>query len=300
MTLSIPGKRRVALRQPHAPTGELVERFDRDGYAIVPDALTPAEVDALRDEARRICRGEAGPVRGLVPPAPGEDDDSVFRRCTCIHFPHKISKLMLDALCHPSVADALTQVIGPNVKAVESLLFMKSPGKPGQPWHQDEYFIPTRDRSLTAIWLALDDATVTNGCLWALPGSHRPGVIYPDREHDDPRFDCASESYDFPYREEDAIPLEVPAGAIIVIDGYLLHRSLPNVGDTGLRRSMVNHYMSAESLLPWQKPPAGTHLAKWDYRDIVMVAGTDPYAWKGITDVSDAHVRPEREGGCAR
>jgi phytanoyl-CoA hydroxylase len=80
------------------------------------------------------------------------------------------------------------------------MLFIKSEGKPGQAWHQDELFIPTRDRSLTAAWIALDDAIVGNGCLWVLPGSHRPGILYPDRDHDDPRFDCEVEAYDFPCR----------------------------------------------------------------------------------------------------
>jgi hypothetical protein len=43
--------------------------------------------------------------------------------------------------------DALTGVIGPNVKMMQSMLFIKAEGKPGQAWHQDEMHIPTRDRS---------------------------------------------------------------------------------------------------------------------------------------------------------
>ncbi|WP_431936028.1 phytanoyl-CoA dioxygenase family protein [Micromonospora sp. RP3T] len=50
-------------------------------------------------------------------------------------------------------------------------LFPKAEGRPGQAWHQDELFVPTRDRSPTAAWIALDDARVDNGCLWAPPGS---------------------------------------------------------------------------------------------------------------------------------
>ena len=184
---------------------------------------------------------------------PGETDDEIIRRYICIHFPHKISPLMRETLAHPAVVDVLTRVIGPNVKAMQSLLFTKGEGKPGQAWHQDEYFIPTRDRSLTAAWIALDDATVENGCLWALPGSHRRGVIYPARDQDDERFDCTIEAYDFPYTDNDAVPLEIPAGAVVVFNGYLLHRSLPNTGAHGLRQALVNHYMSAESLLPWMQ-----------------------------------------------
>lgn len=194
----------------------------------------------------------------------------------------------------------LTEVIGPNVKLMQSMLFIKSEGRPGQAWHQDEAHIPTRDRSLTAVWIALDDATVENGCLWVIPGSHRHGVIFPTRAQDDSRFDCTDEAYEFGYSEGDAMPIELPAGSALVFDGYLLHRSLPNSGKDGMRRALVNHYMSAESLLPWFPPAEGEAMALRDHRDIVMVAGRDPYAWAGLADLVHPHVRPDRQGGCIR
>jgi ectoine hydroxylase-related dioxygenase (phytanoyl-CoA dioxygenase family) len=280
--------------------GDLADRYARDGYAIVPGAFAPAEVAELRAEALRICRGELGAVAGMEPGPPDEPDEAVIRRYACIHFPHKLSPLMRQALAHPAVVAALTRVIGPDVKAMQSMLFTKGEGKPGQAWHQDEFFIPTRDRSLTAAWIALDDATTENGCLWVLPGSHRPGVIYPDRDQDDPRFDCSAEAYDFPYRDADAVPVQVAAGSVVMFNGYLLHRSLPNTARSGLRRALVNHYMSAQSLLPWTRPPADVHVARWDSRDIVMVAGKDPYAWRGITDTTRPHIRAAKEGGCHR
>ena len=191
-------------------------------------------------------------------------------------------------------------MIGPNVKAMQSMLFIKSEGKPGQAWHQDEFFIPTRDRSLTAVWIALDDATIENGCLWVLPGSHRRGVIYPSRHQDDARFDCTTESYDFPYADEDAVPVEIPAGTALIFNGYLLHRSLENSGRHGYRRALANHYMSAESLLPWVPPGPDEHMAIADFRDIVLVAGEDPYAYKGTVDVHKPYSRPDKDGGCDR
>jgi len=99
------------------------------------------------------------------------------------------------------------------------------------------------------VWIALDDATVANGCLWVLPGSHRDGVLYPTRTQNDPRFDSAPEAFDFEFSQDDAVPVEVAAGDAVVFDGHLLHRSLPNHHHT-LRRALGNHYMSAESLLP--------------------------------------------------
>jgi ectoine hydroxylase-related dioxygenase (phytanoyl-CoA dioxygenase family) len=257
------------------------------------------EVAALRDEALEICRGGRGAIEGIATGAADEAPGDVFRRYLCIHFPHKVSALVLATMTHRAIVPVLEGLIGPDVKAMQSMLFIKADGKPGQAWHQDENFIPTRDRSLTAAWLALDDATVDNGCLWVLPGSHRPGVVYPDREHDDDRFDCATEAFDFPYRDDDAIPVEVPAGSVVVFNGYLLHRSLPNT-TTGMRRSLVTHYMSASSPLPWLMPPAGVPPVAHDHRDIVMIAGRDPYAWKGIADIVKPEVRPDRSGGCLR
>lgn len=270
---------------------ESFDAYDEQGYVVIRDALRADEVDALRNETLALCRGDRGDIRGVQPAGDAESDADVLRRYLCIHHPHKLSDVMLEALAHPVIVDGLTKVIGPDVKAMQSMLFIKSEGMPGQAWHQDEFFIPTRDRSLTGAWVALDDATIDNGCLWVLPGSHRPGVIYRDRPHDDERFDVTVELYGFPYDDSDAVPLELPAGSAVLFNGYLVHRSLPNRLGTGFRRALANHYMSAQSLLPWQPPREGEHMAKADFRDIVMVAGDDPYAYKGHEDRAVPHVR---------
>jgi hypothetical protein len=56
--------------------------------------------------------------------------------------------------------------------------------------------------------------------------------------------------------------------------------------------------MSAESLLPWHNPRQGERMATADMRDIIMIAGKDPYAYKGIEDVAQPHVRADGLGGC--
>jgi phytanoyl-CoA hydroxylase len=294
------------------PDDDFAEHFHREGFALLRDALTPEQVRAVNDDALKLCRGDLGKISFRGPDASAilareeaiaavrDDDEAVLRQYLCIHYPHKVSSASMDALAEPRIVDALVRVIGPNVKAMQSMLFIKSEGKPGQAWHQDEYFIPTRDRSLTAVWIALDDATLENGCLWVLPGSHRRGVIYPEREQDDPRFDCSTEAYDFPYTDEDAVPVEIPAGSAVIFNGYLLHRSLQNSGKHGYRRALTNHYMSAESLLPWFGPREGEHMGIADYRDIIMVAGEDPYAYKGTEDIARPSSRPDKEGGCDR
>ena len=283
-----------------AENGSLREFYEENGYLVVPDALSPDELDELRAEALSICKGERGEVKGFEPGVPGESDEAVQRRYLCIHFPHKISAVMTKYLATPKMVEVLTEVVGPNVKCMQSMLFIKATGKPGQAWHQDEDFIPTRDRSLVGGWIAMDDATVENGCLWLIPGSHRPGVLWPMERQNDNRFDCTDEATGFPYSDADAVPVEVKAGTIVFFNGYLLHRSFPNRAQAGFRRVLVNHYMSAESLLPWRRPDEGTQMALADYRDVVMVAGRDPYAWKGLEDVAVPGVRPSGEGGCSK
>lgn len=273
--------------------------FKENGFLVVPDAYSPEEIAALHAETVRLCRGEAGDIEGVIPASPDETDDEVIRRYLCIHFPHKLSQPMYDTLKHPKTVEVLKQIIGPNVKAMQSMLFIKASGKPGQAWHQDEYFIPTRDRSLTGAWIAMDNATTENGCLWVIPGSHKRGIIYPQQAHNDRRFDCTGEAYRFPYSDEDAIPVEVKSGSIVFFNGYLLHRSLPNRATGGYRRALVNHFMSAESFLPWHAPKPGENMGTLDFRDIELVCGEDPYSYLGVEDVNPPHVRPSGEGGCA-
>ena len=267
------------------------QRYREDGFLVVPDLLAPAEAAGLRHEAAEICRGRRGPVRGMDPIADEPDDDAAVRRYLCIHFPHKISPLIKATLAHPGIVEALTSIIGPNVKCMQSMLFVKHAGKPGQAWHQDEFFIPTRDRSLAGAWIALDDASVENGCLWVLPGSHRPGILWQRRPHGTDEYDEGDESFGFPYGEDAAVPLEVAAGGVVFFNGYLLHRSFRNRAERGFRRALVNHYMSAESLLPWDWD--GRLPVSEDNRDVLLVAGEDPYAWKGIEEHTFAFLRAE-------
>jgi phytanoyl-CoA hydroxylase len=115
---------------------------DRRGYVVMPDVLGPEGLASAITEATAICRGLRGGVEGAMPADERDGDGAVLRRYLCIHFPHKISALMRDLARHPGVVDALVDVIGPDVKLMQSMLFIEAGGKPGQAWHQDESHIP--------------------------------------------------------------------------------------------------------------------------------------------------------------
>lgn len=263
--------------------------FVRDGYLVMPDLVNAEERERVIADAERFRTGEY-PVTNLP------DDGQIL----AVHFPHWVSPVAADMVAHPGVVEIVATVAAAHLpewdgaaKCMQSMLFFKPPGLQGQAWHQDERFIPTRDRSLVGAWIALDDATIDNGCLWVIPGSHRTGRIFPTRDHGRPdEFDPTDEAYGFD--DSSAVAVEVEAGSVVFFNGYLLHRSLRNRSDR-TRMALVNHYMNAWSPLPWMMQD-GVDVATADYRTITAVSGHDPYPERGITDPpTTTFVRP-REG----
>lgn len=264
---------------------EDIGRYVDDGFLVVEDLLTSAELDELKGELVAIARGRY-PSENLQPLPDELPDDEVLSSILAIHHPHLISPVVRAYAAHEKVCGVLAQIVGAHlphwdgsVKGMQTMLFVKPPGYQGQAWHQDELYIQTRDRSLTGVWIAIDDATVGNGCMCVIPGSQRSGYLWPQREHDEPEeFDDGAISYGFD--DAAAVPVEVAAGSIVFFDGYLLHSSGRN-RSSGYRRALVNHYMNAWSLLPWSNPDLPVP-SDGDRRAIMVVAGADPYGWKGI------------------
>ena len=265
-----------------------VDFFVNQGYLVVPDMIDVNELDELKRDVIDVARGRY-PCENIEPLAEDITDQEVIEKILCIHMPHYISPVIEKYVKHPKICGALSQLTGAHipfwdgsVKCMQSMYFVKPPQFQGQAWHQDEIYIPTRDRSLIGAWIAIDDADKKNVCLYVIPGSHKMGYLYPQRDHCKPEeFDFAPESYGFDETVE--IPVEVEAGSLVFFNGYVLHRSRKNLSDV-YRRVLVNHYCNAWSLLPWAVEVDGS-IAKTDNRRIIPVAGTDPYAWKGYEHV---------------
>jgi ectoine hydroxylase-related dioxygenase (phytanoyl-CoA dioxygenase family) len=267
---------------------ENIAFYKEFGYLIAPGLLSKNEIDELKKETAGIFRGERGHIDGMVSVESGESDSEVLKKYVAIHFPHKISNLIYLYLFHKKIVDVLVKVVSPNIKCMQSMLFVKGPGKAGQAWHQDEFYIPTRDKSLVGAWIAIDDATVDNGCLWIVPG--RPGYIMKRVPNESKEY-ADVDTIDVTEYEGQAMPLEVKSGSVVFFHGYTLHSSLRNNTKDCFRTALVNHYMSAESMLTWDQdgklPPTE------DLRDIVLIVGEDPYDWKGTVDLNKPYLRPE-------
>jgi len=269
----------------------LVELYQKQGFLVVPDLIEQDRIQELKKETIAIFRGDRGKIAGLIEASEGASDEEILRKYVAIHFPHKLSNYLYEFLFQKEIIEVLSEIVSPNLKCMQSMLFVKAPGKKGQAWHQDEYYIPTRDKSLIGAWIAIDDANIENGCLWIIPGSHKPGFLERRITSQNDEYADVDTIDVTRFPKEELVPVEVKAGSVIFFNGYTLHSSLRNRSAGSFRMALVNHYMSAESLLPWDQD--GKLPLTEDLRDIVLVAGKDPYEWKGVTNVNRPFLRPD-------
>ena len=128
---------------------------------------------------------------------------------------------------------------------VQSMYIFKQPNIGGEvTCHQDSTFLYTEPTDIVGLWFALEDATVENGCLWAIPGGQRGGLKS--------RWVRSSEGMKFvtldaePWPEDKLVPLEVPKGSLIVLNGLLPHRSFENKSSRS-RHAYTLHLIKADA-----------------------------------------------------
>jgi phytanoyl-CoA hydroxylase len=130
--------------------------------------------------------------------------------------------------------------VAPRLDCFLSQFIFKNPGAWGQPWHQDSYYFPFEPaRPILGVWLAVTEATLENGCLHVLPGSHHEPV----HEHIPDRRPGANYGY-VEIVDHDmtaAQPVLMQPGDLLLFDSHLMHRSTDNVS-AGIRAAMVYHY----------------------------------------------------------
>lgn len=133
-----------------------------------------------------------------------------------------------------SYTNKITRLINdlPFVKPqfIQSMYIFKQPHIGGEvTWHQDATFLYTDPISVTGLWFALEDATVDNGCLYALPGAHKGPLRQRFRQGPEGLVMETLDDSDWP--DTDAAALEAPKGSLVLLNGKLPHRSSANRSD---------------------------------------------------------------------
>src|SRR2546422_5792286 len=111
---------------------------------------------------------------------------------------------------------------------LQSMYIFKQPNIGGEvTYHQDATFLYVEPLRLLGLWFALEDATVENGCLWAIPGGHKLGLKsrFVRADGGGTRFEVFDNS---PWPEDKLLALEVEKGTLIVLDPLLPHLSREN------------------------------------------------------------------------
>ena len=141
-----------------------------------------------------------------------------------------------DAFSRAPELDALTSDLGlRDPRLLQSMYIFKQPGIGGEViCHCDHTFLWTEPQSVIGLWFAIEDATVANGCMLAVPGGHRIPAKTRFRladPGDRSRGTVTDVLDDTPYPVEDLVPLEAAAGTLIALHGTLPHWSAANTSD---------------------------------------------------------------------
>lgn len=134
---------------------------------------------------------------------------------------------------------------------VQSMYICKQPKIGGEVVpHQDSSFLWTDPPTATGIWVALEDATKANGCLWTWPKSHKSDVHrrFKRKQDDSVWFDGEQPPYDL----EKFVPLEVKAGALVLLHGANVHFSYENTSPHS-RHAYSMHVVDSGPKVAWSQ-----------------------------------------------
>ena len=149
----------------------------------------------------------------------------------------------------PQIREVVTTLGIDDPRLLQSMYIFKQPGIGGAvTCHQDSTFLYTEPINIAGFWFALEDATIENGCLWAIPGGHQEGLK--SRWRRIPRGGMEFQLFDStPWSEERLVPLQVKKGSLILLHGLLPHRSLENKS-TKSRHAYTLHVISNQCVYP--------------------------------------------------
>tara|TARA_B100001250_G_scaffold410337_1_gene436577 strand:- start:525 stop:1355 length:831 start_codon:yes stop_codon:yes gene_type:complete len=237
--------------------GILSEKFQREGYLVFDDFVSSRQCQALIDRALEIteAHSQEGPISMFTTAEDRRATDEYFMKsgrdislffeeeavdkggllgstseaCNKIgHALHDLDPVFSEFSRASSVREVSRKIGLVDPVLIQSMFIFKNPKVGGRvDWHQDACFLYTDPITVKGFWFALEDADRENGCLWVAPGGHRQGLKrrFIRGEDADTHFVSLDSA---PIEVDDPIPLEVPAGTLVVFDGCLPHFSSAN------------------------------------------------------------------------
>lgn len=225
-----------------ALTTEQLEQYEELGYFVVPALFDPEEVAEMVRECESILQGEYGELyAGAFQIDPGSTAQRQAERK--ISAVVERSRVFRKFLLKEALVERVQDILGPDVLLFRDILMLK-PAQVGSkmPWHQDSNYWPIDPTDLCSVWTALEPATIENGCMRVIPGSHKLDLI-PSR-HKSGRGPLEDDQVEL----SEGIDVEMEPGSSLFFHSRLLHGSEPNRSDRS-RRAFITSFMSAQSRL---------------------------------------------------
>jgi phytanoyl-CoA hydroxylase len=238
-----------------AATDDQIALFHEQGYLVIHDAFDGAEVDDALAGLLDLIGGKYPAYRGvqyeknardLVAAHPGEQrQDSVRKLWKMVEHERRIAALAR----RPQLLALLARLIGDTPELFQDQALLKPPliGRE-KPWHQDNaYFNLPPQTTVVGVWIALDEATPENGCMYVIPGSHRQGPVIHFKRRD-------WQICDTDVAADAAWTVPLKPGGCLIFHG-LLHHGTPPSRSPQRRRALQFHYKpaSVEQIAPEQR-----------------------------------------------
>lgn len=215
--------------------------YEENGYLQLHDVLSPAEVDDLR----RYVDRAADDVRKYhlnLGPRTDEGYSKVFLQMVNIWERYPDVEDYVHNVRTAEIARRLTRSKHVRLWHDQALIKMPKDSK-ATAWHQDTVYWPMNETGGLSCWMALDDVSIDNGCMWFIPGSYKLGPLEAvdlGNATEESILAALPEAY----RSRKPVAMEMKAGSCTFHNGLTLHYAGPNI-TAKPRRAMVTIYMPA-------------------------------------------------------
>lgn len=188
------------------------------------------------------------------------------------HALHDLEPAFRDFTYSGELAQVASDIGMNQALALQSMYIFKQPHFGGEvTCHQDATFLYTEPMSVVGFWVAMQDATTTNGCLWAQPGGHRSPLRSVFKRtspsNDDGTIFEQLDTTPWPAAPDDLVALPVSAGSLVILHGLLPHWSDVNRSDRS-RHAYSVHCIDGTTDYPafnWLQRPADMPLRRLDH-----------------------------------